>query len=132
MTIPSRVAEDRAFRNARQNSAGENPRIEQDRALPRVMTSVMEDDAALFREFMDNEGTSAGRRIRCSRFRSNGRRRADAVPVRPCTYRTTFASSEEKRRANLFAVWSHSQSERPSLQESSVHEDSDGPLVLMS
>ena len=55
-TIPSRVAEDRALRNARQNSDEQNARIEHDRALVRVMTSVMKDDAELFRQFMDNEG----------------------------------------------------------------------------
>ena len=55
-TIPSRVAEDRAFRNARQNSDKANARIEHDRALLRVMTSVMKDDAELFRLFMDDQG----------------------------------------------------------------------------
>ena len=79
-TIPSRVAVDTAFRNARQNSDEENARIEHDRALLRVMTSaiwddtsiariasaaarllrvmtsVMKDDTELFKQFMDNEG----------------------------------------------------------------------------
>ncbi len=55
-TIPSRVAEDRAFSNARQNSDAQNARIEHDRALSRVMTSVMRDDAELFKQFMDNDG----------------------------------------------------------------------------
>ena len=55
-TIPSRVAVDTAFRNARQNSDKENARIEHDRALLRVMTSVMKDDTELFKQFMDNEG----------------------------------------------------------------------------
>ena len=54
-TIPSRVAEDTAFRNARQNSDKENARIEHDKALLRVMTSLMKDDAQLFKQFMDNE-----------------------------------------------------------------------------
>ena len=48
-TIPSRVAVDTAFRNARQNSDKENARIEHDRALLRVMTSVMKDDTELFK-----------------------------------------------------------------------------------
>ena len=55
-TIPSRVAEDAAFRNARRNSDEENARIEHGKALVRVMTSVMKDDAQLFKQFMDNEG----------------------------------------------------------------------------
>ena len=55
-TIPSRVADDAAFRNARANSDEQNARIEHDRALLRVMTSVMKDDAELFKQFMDNDG----------------------------------------------------------------------------
>ena len=55
-TIPSRVADDRAFRNARRNSDEQNARIEHDKALLRVMTSVMKDDAELFKQFMDNDG----------------------------------------------------------------------------
>ena len=55
-TIPSRVAEDTAFKNARQNSDKENARIEHDKALLRVMTSVMNDDTKLFKQFMDNPG----------------------------------------------------------------------------
>ena len=53
-TIPSRVAADTAFKNARQNSDRENARIEHDKALLRVMTSVMKDDTELFKQFMDN------------------------------------------------------------------------------
>ena len=55
-TIPARVADDGAFRNARRNSDEQNARIEHDRALLRVMTSVMKDDAELFKQFMDNDG----------------------------------------------------------------------------
>ena len=54
--IPSRVAVDTAFQNARENSDRENARIEHDRALVRVMTAVMKDDTELFKQFMDNEG----------------------------------------------------------------------------
>ena len=54
--IPSKVAVDTAFRNARENSDKENARIEHDRALLRVMTAVMKDDTELFKQFMDNEG----------------------------------------------------------------------------
>ena len=51
--FPRRVPSDTAFRNARQNSDRENARIEHDKALLRVMTSVMNDDAKLFKRFMD-------------------------------------------------------------------------------
>ena len=53
-TIPSRVAADTAFRNARQNSDRQNARIEHDKALMRVMTAVMRDDTELFKRFVDN------------------------------------------------------------------------------
>ena len=54
-TIPSRVAQDAAFRNARQNSDEENTRIEHGKALTRVMTALIKDDAELFKQFMDND-----------------------------------------------------------------------------
>ena len=54
-TIPSRVAQDAAFRNARQNSDDENARIEHAKALTRVMTGLIKDDAELFQQFMDND-----------------------------------------------------------------------------
>ena len=54
--IPSRVAADQAYQNARLNSDKQNARIEHDRALTRVMTAVLKDDTELFRQFMDNEG----------------------------------------------------------------------------
>ncbi len=53
--IPSRVAADKAYQNARQNSDKQNARIEHDKALVRVMTAVMKDDTELFKQFMDNE-----------------------------------------------------------------------------
>ena len=55
-TIPARVAEDTAFRNARQNSDKENTRIEHDQALQRVMVALMKDDTELFKRFTDDEG----------------------------------------------------------------------------
>ena len=55
-TIPARVAEDTAFRNAHRTSDRENAPIEHDKALLRVMTSMMKDDNQLFRQFMDNDG----------------------------------------------------------------------------
>ena len=54
-TIPARVAEDNAYQNAKQNSDKQNARIEHDKALVRVMTSVLKDDTELFKQFMDNE-----------------------------------------------------------------------------
>ncbi len=55
-TIPARVAQDKAYKNAQQNSDKQNARIEHDKALLRVMTAVMKDDTELFKQFMDNEG----------------------------------------------------------------------------
>ena len=55
-TIPTKVAGDRAFRNARQHSDKQNARIEHAGALRRVMNSLMKDDAELFKQFSDNEG----------------------------------------------------------------------------
>ena len=54
-TIPSKVAEDSAFRNAKMNSDKENARIEHDKALKRVMVSIMKDDTVLYKQFADNE-----------------------------------------------------------------------------
>jgi len=54
--IPSRVAGDAAFSNARRHSDQENTRVEHDKALLRVMTSMMKDDSQLFQQFMDNHG----------------------------------------------------------------------------
>ncbi len=53
--IPSRVAADKAYQNARQNSDKQNARIEHDKALARVMTAVLKDDTELFKQFMDND-----------------------------------------------------------------------------
>jgi len=53
--IPSRVAADTAYRNAQLHSDKQNARIEHDKALARVMTAVLKDDAELFKQFMDNE-----------------------------------------------------------------------------
>ena len=55
-TIPARVADDEAFRNARKHSDPENARIESDKALGRVMTDMIADDMELFRHFADDEG----------------------------------------------------------------------------
>ena len=42
--IPSRVAADTAYQNAKKNSDKQNARIEHDKALGRVMTAVLKDD----------------------------------------------------------------------------------------
>jgi len=54
--IPSRVAADTAYQNAKRNSDKQNARIEHDKALGRVMTAMLKDDTELFRQFSDNEG----------------------------------------------------------------------------
>jgi len=53
--IPERVSADRAYQNAKQNSDRQNARIEHDKALGRVMTAVLKDDAELFKQFSDND-----------------------------------------------------------------------------
>jgi type I restriction enzyme R subunit len=53
--IPSRVAADTAYQNAKKNSDKQNARIEHDKALARVMTAVLKDDTELFKQFMDND-----------------------------------------------------------------------------
>ncbi len=53
--IPTRVAADAAYQNAKINSDRQNARIEHDKALGRVMTSILQDDTELFKQFMDNE-----------------------------------------------------------------------------
>jgi type I restriction enzyme R subunit len=53
--IPTKVAADRAYQNARKNSDRQAARIEHDKALARVMTGVLKDDTQLFKQFSDNE-----------------------------------------------------------------------------
>lgn len=52
--IPAKVAADAAFQNAKQNSDRQNARVEHDRALARVMLSLLKDDTELFKQFSDN------------------------------------------------------------------------------
>lgn len=54
--IPERVAADPAYRNAQANSGRDNARIEHDKALGRVLISLMKDDTELFRQYSDNDG----------------------------------------------------------------------------
>jgi type I restriction enzyme R subunit len=52
--IPQKVSADAAYQNARENSDKQNARIEHDKALARVIVSVMKDDTELFKQFSDN------------------------------------------------------------------------------
>ncbi|WIM10533.1 type I restriction endonuclease subunit R [Enhydrobacter sp.] len=52
--IPSKVSADKAYQNAKKNSDKQNARIEHDKALRRVMTSVLKDDSELYKQFSDN------------------------------------------------------------------------------
>lgn len=63
--IPAKVAEDYAFRNARQNSDRENARIEHDKALGQVMVSIMKDDKQLYQQFEDDEDFREGKQGVC-------------------------------------------------------------------
>jgi type I restriction enzyme R subunit len=52
--IPSRVAADTAYQNAKKHSDRQNARIEHEKALARVMTALLKDDTELFKQFSDN------------------------------------------------------------------------------
>jgi type I restriction enzyme R subunit len=52
--IPAKVAADKAYQNAMQNSDRQNARIEHDRALQRVLLSLLSDHTELFKQFSDN------------------------------------------------------------------------------
>lgn len=53
--IPSKVAADNAYQNAQEHSDKQNARIEHNKALARAMTSFVQDDTQLFKQFSDNE-----------------------------------------------------------------------------
>lgn len=53
--IPAKVAEDTAYRNARQNSDRQNARIEHAKAIERVMRELLNDDMQLFKQYSDND-----------------------------------------------------------------------------
>jgi len=53
--IPVRVAADSAYQNAMKNPDKQNARIEHDKALGRVIVSMMKDDTELFKHFTDND-----------------------------------------------------------------------------
>jgi len=52
--IPSKVAVDKAYQNAIQNSDKQNARLEHDKALERVILDLLSDHAELFKQFSDN------------------------------------------------------------------------------
>ena len=53
--LPAKVAADKAYRNAMENSDRQNARIEHDKALERAVTELLSDHAELFKQFSDNE-----------------------------------------------------------------------------
>ena len=53
--LPTKVSEDRAYRNAMANSDHQNARIEHDRALERAITDYLADHAELYKQFSDND-----------------------------------------------------------------------------
>jgi len=52
--IPAKVAADKAYQNAMQNSDRQNARIEHDRALAKVMVALLSDHTELYKQFEDN------------------------------------------------------------------------------
>lgn len=52
--IPGKVAADRAYQNAMKNSDKSAARLEHDRALQRVVVSMLSDHTELFKQFSDN------------------------------------------------------------------------------
>ena len=76
--IPAKVAADKAYQNARKNSDKQNAKIEHDKALKRVMTAVLKDDAELYKQFSDNPDFS---RWMTDTVFSMTYDKADAAPV---------------------------------------------------
>lgn len=52
--IPNRVAQDKAYQNAAQNSDKQNAKLEHDKALNRVVLELLADHTELFKQFSDN------------------------------------------------------------------------------
>jgi type I restriction enzyme, R subunit len=52
--IPARVAQDKAYQNARRNSDKQNAKLEHDKALNRVVLELLSDHTELFKQFSDN------------------------------------------------------------------------------
>ena len=53
--IPEKVAADRAYQNAMQHSDKQNARIEHDRALQKVLLSLLTDHTELYKQFAEND-----------------------------------------------------------------------------
>lgn len=53
--IPERVAQDKAYQNAAQNSDKQNAKLEHDKALNRVVLELLADHTELFKQFSDNQ-----------------------------------------------------------------------------
>ncbi len=53
--IPAKVSADRAYQNAMQHSDKQNARIEHDRALQKVLLSLLSDHTELYKQFAENE-----------------------------------------------------------------------------
>ena len=53
--LPEKVAQDKAYQNARANSDKQNARIEHDKALQRAITDHLADHAELFKQYYENE-----------------------------------------------------------------------------
>ena len=52
--IPAKVAADHAYQNAIRQGDKANARIEHDRALQKVLISLLADDTQLYKQFSDN------------------------------------------------------------------------------
>lgn len=52
--LPTKVAADKAYRNAMKNSDKQNARIEHDKALERAVIDLLSDHTELFKQFSDN------------------------------------------------------------------------------
>lgn len=52
--LPAKVAADKAYQNAKNNSDKQNARIEHDKALERVVNDMLTDHMELFKQFSDN------------------------------------------------------------------------------
>lgn len=57
--IPSQVAKDEKYANARQHSDRQNAQVEHNRALEKVMAAIMEDETQLFKHFTDDKDFKA-------------------------------------------------------------------------
>src|SRR5262249_30813943 len=53
--IPTKVSADQAYQNAKKHSDRQNARIEHDKALKRVITSLFGDDAKFFKSYQKNK-----------------------------------------------------------------------------